>query len=377
MLRKILRKLGMLRYLSKIKTERRVNAERDREEYLVTVNYGSEKTEPLTEKEKKEIENLWGKVVPIRSYREFEMFKKMHGFDPRFLTHNIYLPIVAHLLNDYKYTTLFDDKGLLGYIRPTCIKFPFCYVRSIENSFYDNDMRQISFETAVADCCCNDRLFLKPSHETSGGQGTELIILCEKSPEERKIYVESKLRSRTRDFVIQECISQHPVMAQFNTTSLNTFRITTLCLNGIFSVCSIVLRCGKAGSTVDNWGAGGIMTAVSPEGKVNAIGHDIHLNEYSQNGDCVFADCCIPQMPHILNLVEKAHLEDFSICKFIGWDIAIDKNGNPVIIELNSSQPGVIGEQLVPGPIFGNRTQEVIDYCQAKSVKYNDYGKRK
>ena len=370
MLKKILRKLGLLHHLSKIITERRVNAERNREEYLVTVNYGSEKTEPLTEKEKKEIDNLWGILVPIKSYREFEMFKKMYGFDPRFLTHNIYLPIIAHLLNDYKYTKLFDDKGLLGYIVHTCMNFPVCYVRCIENCFYDNDMRQISFETAVAVCCSKDRLFIKPSHETSGGQGAELIKLCGKTPEERENIVKNKLKSRTRDFVVQECICQHPVMAQFNETSLNTFRITTLCLNGKFSVCSIVVRCGKSGSTVDNWGAGGILIAVFPDGKVNAIGHDIHLNEYRKNGDCVFADCRIPQMPHILDLIEKAHLENFAICKFIGWDIAIDINGDPVIIELNSSQPGVIGEQLVPGPIFGDRTMEVIEYCKNRKFKY-------
>ena len=376
MLRKILRKLGLLRYLSKIKTERRVNAERSREEYFVTVNYDSEKTEPLTEKEKKEIDNLWGKIVPIRSYREFEMFKKMYGFDARFLTHNIYLPIIAHLLNDYKYTTLFDDKGLLGYIRPTCIKFPYCFVRRIENDFYDNDMKQMSKEDVLNILCNQESFFIKPSHETSGGKGAKLLRFNGECTQEKRTVIERELNLRSGDYVVQEVLVQHPVMAQFNKSSINTFRITTLNLNGCFSVCSIVLRCGKAGSSVDNWGAGGILTAVSPEGKVNSVGHDIHLNEYTQNGACVFADCSIPQMPEILRLIEKAHTEDFAICKFIGWDVTINQKGEPVVIELNSSQPGVIGEQLVPGPIFGNRTQEVVDYCKEKSTNYNGYGKR-
>ena len=72
----------------------------------------------------------------------------------------------------------------------------------------------------------------------------------------------------------------------------------------------------------------------------------------------------------ILALVEKAHCESFSICKFIGWDIAINSDGVPILVELNSSQPGVIGEQLVAGPIFGDRTQEVIDYCKLKRFSY-------
>ena len=112
------------------------------------------------------------------------------------------------------------------------------------------------------------------------------------------------------------------------------------------------------------------MTYVSPNGKVNDIGHDIHLNEYKQNNGCVFANCSIPQMPQILKLIENAHRENFSICKFIGWDIAINEKEEPIIIELNSSQPGVIGEQLVVGPIFGDRTQEVIDYCKKKKFSY-------
>ena len=51
-------------------------------------------------------------------------------------------------------------------------------------------------------------------------------------------------------------------------------------------------------------------------------------------------------------------------------NIVKDEKGEPIIIELNGSQPGVIGEQLVAGPIFGNRTQEVIDYCKSKKFSY-------
>lgn len=370
MIKKILRKIRLRSRLAKFKLKKRIDAERNQEEFLVTKNYPVDKTEPLTKEEKDAVARLWGQLLPVKSYCEFEMFKKMHGFDQRFLTHNIYLPIVAHLLNDYKYTKLFDDKGLLGYITPTCIRFPFCFIRGIEGCFYDDKMRQISFEEAVNICCKQDKLFIKPSHETSGGKGTELVNLEGKSESLKREVIEKKIKSRTNDFVVQECIRQHPIMAQFNESSLNTFRVTTLCLNGEFSVCSIVVRCGKVGSSVDNWGAGGIMIAVSPDGDVNDVGHDIQLNEYKSNGNCVFANCHIPQMKKILSLIEKAHVENFAICKFIGWDIAIDENGDPVIIELNSSQPGVIGEQLVSGPIFGKRTQEVIDYCKNRTFKY-------
>lgn len=373
MLYRILYKLGILDLFYKYRFKRRIRKEREREEALVINNFSEDKFEALTLEEKTQVDSLWGNIcnIEVTSYREFEMFKKLYGFDARFLTHNIYLPVISHLLNDYKYTKIFEDKGLLGYIKSdTCIRFPKCFIRRIVSDYYDGGMHQITLDKSIDICASEDELFVKPSHDTSSGIGTQLIQLKKYDKDERKKILREEFLKRKDDFVVQECLHQHPVMAQFNETSVNTFRITTLLLNNKYSLCSIVLRCGKNGSNVDNWGAGGLMIYVTPEGKVNSIAHDIKGNTYKTNGKCVLGECTIPQMPKILEMVEKCHREDFAICKFIGWDIAIDQNGEPVIVELNSSQPGVIGEQLVNGPIFGDRTQEVIDYCKSKEFVY-------
>lgn len=370
MIRRILYKLGVYQKMSSLRLQKRIDSERMIEEHNVIRNYSMDKTSALTESEKEEINSLWGQLLPVTSYKEFEMFKKMYGFDSRFLTHHIYLPIVARLLNDYRYTTIFDDKGLLGYVVHSCIKTPLCFVRHINKDYYNNEMRQLSYAEVVDICSQQNELFVKPSHETSGGKGARLIKMQGMSLAEKTKLIEDELEGRDRDFVIQECLHQHPMMAQFNPSSINTFRITTLMLNGEFTLGSIILRCGRDGATVDNWGAGGLLIPVDANGKINSIGYDIQLNEYTSNGDCVFANCSIPQMPEIVKLVEQAHRENYSICKFIGWDIAINECGEPVIIELNSSQPGVIGEQLVAGPIFGERTQEVIEYCKKKKFSY-------
>ena len=370
MIRKILSMFGITKRISSYKISKRINTERTIEERLVMCNFTVNKTEALTNFEREQINALWGPLLPVTSYKEFEMFKKIYGFDARFLTHHIYLPIVARLLNDYKYTKIFDDKGLLGYVASSCIKTPYCFVRYIGKEYYNNEMQQLSHEEAIDNCSLQDELFIKPSHETSGGKGARLLKMHGMSLADKKQLIKEELNGRDRDYVVQECLHQHPIMAQFNPSSINTLRITTLMLNGRFSLGSIILRCGRNGSSVDNWGAGGIAVNITPDGKLSSIGYDIQLNEYRSNNDCVFANCSIPQMPRILKLIEKSHKENFSICKFIGWDIAIDKDGEPVIIELNSSQPGVIVEQIFAGPIFGDRTQEVIDYCKKKEFSY-------
>jgi len=341
------------------------------EERLVVCNYPSSCNEPLTDKEKKQVENMWGGIVklPITSFKEYEMFKHIYGFDARFLSHHIYLPVIARLLNDYSYTKMFDDKGLLGFLGNSSLRFPYCYGRCINGEFYTDDMCQTSRLSVVDNCAEQDAVFIKPSKETSGGKGAQLLHLSG-SKQQRKESVLKTLEGRKKDYVIQECICQHSVMSQFNETSINTFRITTLLLNGKFSLCSIILRFGQKGMKVDNWGAGGILVAVNEDGSLFEVGYDIKLNEYKSYNGVVFKDTVIEQMPMLIKQIEDAHTNHYALCKFIGWDVAIDKDGNPIILELNSSQPGVIGEQIMSGPIFGERTQEVIDYCKTKEFNF-------
>lgn len=297
------------------------------------------------------------------------MFKKHRGFDPRYMSHFFYLPIIAHKLNNYHYTKLSEHKSLQGHLAQGSMKSPYCYVRCVGQEYYDNEMNQLSKQEAIEKCQGQEVLIVKDSVGSSGGQSVEKVLLRDIAGKKKEI--ERIFRERKRDFVIQECIKQHPTMAKFNETSINTFRVATLYLNDRFSTLSIVLRIGKREMKVDNWGSGGIIIGVGENGQVNDYGYDIKLNKYYDYYGVTFKNEVIRQMPALLNLIEDAHKNQFSLCKFIGWDICFDENNEPVIIELNSSQPGVIGEQLCTGPIFGERTHEVIDYCVKKEFNYN------
>lgn len=360
----------MLDRIRRIRLQRRIDAERAREELAVVSQYPEGAAVPLTEDERRQVAALWGQLTPVTSWKEYGLFKRMYGFDARFLSHHIYLPVVARLLNDYDYTRMFDDKGLLGYLAKSSLNFPYTVVRRVSGDYYSARMRQITREEAVAACAAEESLFLKPSNHVSGGHGSESVSLVGLSPDARERRVEKAFAAQGRDFVAQRAVRQHPVMAQFNPDSVNSLRVTTLLLNGRYSLCSILLRMGRAGSSVDNWGVGGLLAHVDEDGTIAPKAYDIALKEYESNGGCVFAGKTIPQMPKILEAVEKAHTEEFALCKLVGWDVTLDESGEPVILELNSSQPGLIAEQMFTGPIFGDRTQEVIDYCKTKTFKY-------
>ena len=304
------------------------------------------------------------------SYKELEYFKYYNGFDARYLSHRVYLPIVAHKLNDYKYTKILEHKSLLGYLAKGELKFPYCYVRCINQEYYDNDMKQISRQEAIDICIKQESLIVKDSVDSAGGNSVELVRFDCEGDKERSAAISPVLNERKRDFVIQECIKQHPSFASFNPSSINTLRVTTLYLNGQYSTLSIVLRHGRGNSKIDNWGAGGVMIGVHFDGRIHERGYDIKMNTYSETNGTPYSSIVLEQVPALLKTIENAHKTQFSLCKFIGWDICFNENNEPVVIELNASQPGVIGEQLCTGPIFGDRTQEVVEYCKGKEFKY-------
>lgn len=267
---------------------------------------------------------------------------------------------------------MFENKNLFGSIIPCDIKTPYAYVHKIDGEYYDNAMHQIEENDAIDCLKIQSVCILKDAIDSSGGYGVQKLV---RKIEDDDTKWENRLKQafylHKEDFVVQECIEQHQSMAQFNSSSVNTFRITTLYLNGQFSVLNIALRFGKKNMKVDNWGSGGIMIGVDVTGKLRSTGYDIQLNEFKEYNGIVFGQNCIAQVPQIIAQIKKTHETVFSLCKLIGWDVCIDCKGNPVVIEINSSQPGIIGEQLCCGPIFGNRTKEVIDYCRAREFRYH------
>lgn len=368
MMVRILNKLYRKFLLGRIAIEC-VKNEQIHEEKLVLENFESIKMAALSKEEIAQVDKVYG--TSLGSYRELALFKKYKGFDPRYLSHYAYLPIIAHKLNDYHYTKMLEHKSLQGYVARGEMKHPFCYVRSVNREYYSDCMQQLSLEQAIRECIKHNTLIIKDSLDSAGGKSVEKLDLSDKNESARKKEVERVFQERKCDFVIQECIKQHPSMAKFNPASINTLRVTTLYLNGKFSVLSIVLRFGKEGMNVDNWGAGGILIGVDEKGKLHNVGYDIRLNEFKEYHGVVFSDETLTQVPALLKAIEHEHTTCYSLSKFIGWDICFNEANEPVIIELNSSQPGVIGEQLCTGPIFGERTQEVMEYCNNKKFIYH------
>ncbi len=64
----------------------------------------------------------------------------------------------------------------------------------------------------------------------------------------------------------------------------------------------------------------------------------------------------IPSYHEAVETVKRLHLQ-LPFFNLIGWDVAIDENGDPVVIEWNA-KPGL--SQSAYGPGFGEYTERIL-----------------
>lgn len=143
------------------------------------------------------------------------------------------------------------------------------------------------------------------------------------------------------DFLIQRCITQHPLQSKLHSTSINSLRMVTvrsLKDNKIYVLPSI-LRIGTNGSIVDNTSQGGVAVGFNHEtGQLNEYGlqkpqFGLRLNIHPNSG-IRFSNYTIP---FIKEAVEQAkYFHSFMDLHSIGWDIAIGESG-PIFIEGNDN----------------------------------------
>lgn len=74
---------------------REVLQESRSEERLILRSVDTSCMDSLTQAEKEAYDRQWGWLGLPPSYREVEVFKHFNGFDPRYLSHYHYLPLIA------------------------------------------------------------------------------------------------------------------------------------------------------------------------------------------------------------------------------------------------------------------------------------------
>lgn len=81
-------------------------------------------------------------------------------------------------------------------------------------------------------------------------------------------------------------------------------------------------------------------------------------------------DIKLPEVKILMDFAVNAHRLYLPAMGQVAWDLALDENCEPILIEVNLGWPGVIFDQMANGkPLFGSRTEEIIEYV-ADNMKY-------
>ena len=190
-----------------------------------------------------------------------------------------------------------------------------------------------SKETFVAFVERHPKFIAKPV-EGSTGVGTIIIEIHDKVETE---VVYSRLLQQGTWFV-EELIIQHPDMAQWNPTSVNTLRVPTFRTADGCRILQPFFRTGRKGSIIDNAGQGGVFAVFDPDtGVIITDGVDEYGGIYEMHPDSKlkFKGWQIPQYDELKKLAaELIHLMPFGQ-KYVGFDFALSQDGG-VLVEGNS-----------------------------------------
>ena len=138
-------------------------------------------------------------------------------------------------------------------------------------------------------------------------------------------------------YVVEGFIRQIDEIAKINPSSVNTVRVYSLLKrDGKTQILGIMLRVGKKGSHVDNWGSGGVGYNFDLEtGVCVDYGRDKKNNPYIFHPDSNIKMVGY-QLPDFQNLKQQVVEMSKKVpqARFVGWDIAITPDGYE-LVEMN------------------------------------------
>lgn len=274
----------------------------------------------------------------------------------QYIPEDVFVNYIDRGLNETEHLKAFLDKNLLDIIFAD-LKRPQTYLRAFKGEFLDKDYRQISDETAkkiIQDL--NSPLILKPVSDTGSGKG--VIILNPQKMSDIFSFIKNRLNSRSPSFIIQECIKQHPELSKWNRDSVNTIKIMTYRFKDEIVHLMSRLRIGMEGQIIDQ---GGYNAGILKDGTIRIPVVDSKMKKYRHHKETgiSFQGEKIPSFDKAVEFCKKAHkrLIHFDI---VSWDVAINEQSVPVLIELNIGSQDIVNMQLVNGPLFGSKTEQIL-----------------
>ena len=313
---------------------------------------------------------LWSKLGSKPSLLWYKVFRGLSGIDdPRFVPEPFYFHKIELILNNKMLSSAYSDKNSYHKIIDN-VYLPDVYLRNIEGTYYTGNYAYADNPEKIDDFIPSGvtRIVTKASMGPGGGRSIQMFErLNDKWVNSAGNILDLNYLVRTyrKDFLIQQHIKQHSSYRFFNKTSVNTLRLFTYRSvkdNKVIPL-NILLRIGGKQSVVDNLMSGGVGCGVDHSGRVKHYAINKKGQRFEEYNGIRFSEVePLYRFEEIINAgLEIA--KKFYYHRLIGFDLCLDEEEKIKLIEVNLDDIGVIIQQSCNGPLFGEYTDEIIDFC--------------
>lgn len=148
-----------------------------------------------------------------------------------------------------------------------------------------------------------------------------------------------------------------------NDTAVTIIRMVSFYIDGNVYITSASLRVGIEGAIKDysetRNGDGCLIIGIDKNGILKEYGYYPSGVKSSKAPNGVyFGGMHIPHYQEAEKLIKEAHRK-LPHYRFVAWDVTVDKNNRPVIIEYNIKGPGVLYYQYANGTLFGSNFNDI------------------
>lgn len=315
----------------------------------------------LSKAQEQEIKEYWYKFTKDFDIGYHRYYLSLtDAFDVRYIPDDLYVSRIDPYFNDRKLHAGVCDKNYFDIWFPNA-NMPKTLVRVINGILYDAQYKIITAEKAQEILIQTGKFIVKPALDSCGG--VNVAIHEGDSKDDIALLLASPV---SKNMIIQEVIRQHEKIAAIHPSSVNTLRLMTLLLDGKIYCIQSILRMGINGSMVDNAMAGGIYCGIDNTGHLKEKAYDLYGKEYTKHPQGFkFQGYKIPGYEAAVEMVIR-EAEKMAHFRMISWDVAIDFEEKPVLIEANLQMGDIDIVQPVNGPLFGDLTEQVLKEVYSK-----------
>lgn len=284
--------------------------------------------------------------------------------DVRYIPTNHWFDEILPFFNNMDMRPAYRDKNLsdvlLRYTR-----IPGTVIKRMHGWYYGHDNKPITpFEA-------NQRIqdgphgcIIKPS-QTDDGYGINSLTVegGQMFLNGHPVALNDLEKQYGRNFIVQERIIQHPLMAEVHPVSVNTIRMVTFRWRNEIRLLLAFARFGTGGRLTDNAGTGGLCCGIDGRGRLNDTAVDMAGKIYERHpttGYSFLNRVSIPDYDNFCSLALDLHRQIFHF-DIVSWDFAVGYQGEPIFLEVNFRGVVHVYQFACRQPLFGDLTKDILE----------------